>query len=113
MANTEDVDTGVDVRQGDRVTLSATGSIYSRGTGPVSPDGNHRYDSTVGSLPVSNAAFGALVGYIRTPDGRSTQPFLVGSQQTIIMPATGRLYLMINDDDNRDNNGSFRVRIVY
>lgn len=112
-ADAEGVDTDIDLRQGDRVTISATGTFYSRGTGAISPEGNHRYDTAAGNLPVSNAAFGALVGYIRTADGRNTQPFFIGSQRTFTAPADGRLVLMVNDDDNRDNNGSFRVRIVY
>ena len=112
-ADTEDVDTGIDLRQGDRVTVSASGTIYSRGTGAISPEGSHRYDSSAGNLPVSGAAFGSLVGYIRMANGRATQPFFIGSQQTFNAPASGRLVLMVNDDDSRDNNGSFRVRIVY
>jgi hypothetical protein len=107
------VDTGIDLRQGDRVTISATGSFYSRGTGAITPEGNHRYDSAAGNLPVSGAPFGALVGYIRLTNGRNTQPFFIGSQQTFNAPADGRLILMVNDDDNRDNSGNFRVRIVY
>ena len=86
---------------------------YSRGTGAISPEGNHRYDSMANNLPVSDAAFGALVGYIRTTDGRTTQPFLIGSQQTFNAPADGRLFLMVNDDNMRDNSGNFRVRIAY
>jgi hypothetical protein len=112
-SDAEDVDTGLDLRQGDRVTISATGTFNSRGTGAISPEGNHRYDTMAGNLPVSNAAFGALIGYIRMANGRNTQAFFIGSQQTFSAPANGRLFLMVNDDDNRDNNGSFRVRIVY
>ena len=112
-ADSQGVDAGIDLRQGQSVTVSATGTIYSRGTGAISPEGNHRYDSMANNLPVSDAAFGALVGYIRTTDGRTTQPFFIGNQQTITSPADGRLFLMVNDDNMRDNSGNFRVRIVY
>ncbi len=112
-ADSQGVDTGVDLRQGQSVTVSATGTIYSRGTGAISPEGNHRYDSMANNLPVGDAAFGALLGYIRTVDGRTTQPFFIGGQQTFSAPADGRLYLMVNDDNTRDNGGNFRVRIVY
>ena len=112
-ADSQGVDTGVDLRQGQRVTVSATGTIYSSGTGAISPEGNHRYDSMANNLPVSDAAFGALLGYIRTADGQTTQPFFIGSQQTFNAPADGRLFLMVNDDNTRDNSGNFRVRIVY
>ena len=112
-ANLQDVDTGINLRQGDRVAVSATGSIYSRGTGAISPEGDLRYNSNDGYYPVSDAAFGALVGYIRMGDGRTTEPFLIGSQRTFNAPADGRLILTVNDDNYRDNSGSFRVRIVY
>jgi hypothetical protein len=112
-ANSSGVDTGIDLRQEDNVTISATGSIYSRGTAAISAEGDHRYDSNAGSIPAPDAAFGSLVGYIRMSDGRSTAPFLIGSQRTLTAPADGRLMLMVNDDNYRDNSGSFRVRIVY
>lgn len=112
-ADSPGVDTGVDLRQGDNVTISATGSIYSRGTGAISPEGNRRYDSNAGSMPAPDAAFGALVGYIRMNNGQTTAPFVIGSQRTLTAPADGRLMLMVNDDQSRDNSGSFRVRIAY
>jgi hypothetical protein len=113
LANSQGVDTGVDLRQEDNVTITATGNIFSRGTGSISPDGNNRYGASAGSYPVPDAAFGALVGYIRMNNGRSSRPFMIGSQRTFSAPADGRLILMMNDDDYRDNSGSFRVRIVY
>jgi hypothetical protein len=113
LANSQGIDTGIDLRQEDNVTVTATGNIFSRGTGAISPEGNSRYDSSAGSYPAPDAPFGALVGYIRMNNGRSTAPFAIGSQRTFTAPADGRLILMVNDDDYRDNSGSFRVRIVY
>ncbi|HKR00440.1 MAG TPA: LecA/PA-IL family lectin [Pyrinomonadaceae bacterium] len=112
-ANTRDTDTGIELRAGDRVTFSATGTIFSRGSGAISPEGNRRYDSVNNNYPVRDAAFGALVGYIRLSNGQASRPFFIGSQQTVIAPDSGRLFLLVNDDDSRDNSGSFRVRIVY
>ncbi|MDT4969562.1 MAG: hypothetical protein QOJ64_4299 [Acidobacteriota bacterium] len=112
-ATSQAVDTGIELRRGDTVSLSARGLIYSRGTGGISPDGDRRYDSISGNTPVPDSPFGALVGYIRTSDGRSTAPFLIGSERTLRAPADGRLFLMINDNDYRDNSGGFSVRIVY
>lgn len=112
-ADARETDTGVDLRAGDRVTVSASGTFYSRGSGAISPDGNRRYDAGVGGTPLPEAAFGALLGYIRTPNGQATRPFLIGSQQTFNAPQDGRLYLLINDDDYRGNTGSYRARIVY
>lgn len=112
-ADSRDTDTGIDLRSGQRVTFSATGSVYSRNTGAITPEGNRRYGAQSGNYPMRDAAFGALVGYLRTPDGRASRPFYIGSQQTVTMPENGRLYLLVNDDDNRDNSGSFRVRVAY
>lgn len=112
-ADSRETDTGVDLRAGDRVTVSASGTIYSRGSGAILPEGNRRYDPGAGGTPLPDAAFGALIGYIRTPTGQATRPFLIGSQQTFNAPQDGRLYLLINDDDYRGNTGSYRVRIVY
>jgi hypothetical protein len=112
-ADSRETDTGVDLRGGNRVTISATGTIYSRGSGAISPEGNRRYDTEAGVTPLPDASFGALIGYIRTPNGQATRPFLIGSQQTFNAPEDGRLYLLVNDDDYRGNSGSFRVRIVY
>lgn len=110
--NSNGVDTGIDFRAGDRVTVTADGVIYSRGTGAISPEGIARGNS-VGSFPASDAPFGALVGYIRTRTGRSTAPFAIGRQRTFSIPAEGRLILVVNDDEYRDNSGGFRVRLSY
>jgi hypothetical protein len=112
-ADSRETDTGIDLRSGDRVTISATGTVYSSGSGAITPDGSRRYDSTGVRVPLPDAAFGSLVGYIRTPSGQATRPFLIGSQQTFTAQQNGRLILLVNDDDSRGNSGSFRVRITY
>ena len=114
-AESRDTDTGIEVRSGQRVTFSATGTIYSRNatSSGISPEGYRRYGSQAGNYPMRDASFGALVGYVRLPDGRASQPFYIGAQQTVTVPADGRLYLLVNDDDYRDNSGSFQVRIAY
>jgi hypothetical protein len=114
-ADSRDTDTGVEVRAGQRVTFSANGTIYSRNatTTGISPEGYRRVGSPGGVYPVRDASFGALVGYVRTADGRASQPFYIGSQRTIDAPQSGRLFLLVNDDDYRDNSGSFQVRINY
>ena len=114
--NSRGTDTGIDLRSGDNVTISATGNITAgRRAGVVSPDGGRASigGALLGSRPVPNAGVGALIGYIRLPNGQITQPFLVGSQQTFTAPSDGRLFLLINDDNYGDNSGNFDVRIVY
>src|ERR1051325_9306901 len=128
------VDSGVFVRRGERVQVSASGVIMvgrtrispdgwqstftASGTvvagqraGSVGPEGktSSGFGQIIGTRPVPNAGVGALIGYIRTADGQMSQAFFVGSQLTFSVPADGRLYLAINDDDYRDNSGSFTV----
>jgi hypothetical protein len=111
------MDTGIDLRAGDQVTVTATGNITAgQRAGVVSPDGGRPGAGAVFGVtrrPVPNAGVGALIGYIVQPNGQSTQPFLIGSQSTFTTPVDGRLYLVVNDDNYNDNSGSFSVRIVY
>jgi hypothetical protein len=109
-------DSGIDVRSGDQITFTATGTVVAgRRTGQVGPEGgrNTGFGAIVGTKPVPSAGPGALIGYIRTADGQQSQAFLIGSQSTFTVPIDGRLYLAINDDDYSDNSGSFSVRIRY
>lgn len=109
------IDTGIDLRAGDQITITSTGTITAgRRAGVVSPDGGRQGASAIlGTYPVANAGVGALIGYIVSTDGQTSQPFLVGSQSTFTTPVDGRLYLMVNDDNFNDNSGNFSVRIVY
>jgi hypothetical protein len=109
-------DTNLDVRAGDQITFTAGGTVIAgRRIGQVGPEGARStgFGSVIGTRPVASAGAGALIGYIRTPDGQTSQPFLIGSQSTISAPVDGRLYLAINDDDYSDNGGSFSVKITY
>jgi len=109
-------DTGIDVRSGDQITFTATGRVTVGGrTGEVGPEGgrNTGLGAIINARPLPSARPGALIGYIRTTDGQTSQPFLIGTQLTLTIPTDGRLYLAINDDDYSDNGGSFSVKIRY
>lgn len=112
------VDTGIDLRTGDQVIITASGNVTAgRRAGVVSPEGGR--PSGAGAVfgattyPVPTAGVGALIGYITLSNGQASQPFYIGSQSTFTVPADGRLYLLVNDDNYSDNSGSFSVRIVY
>jgi hypothetical protein len=109
-------DTNIDVRTGDQITISASGTVVAgQRAGEVGPEGGRTsgFGAIVGSRPVPTAGPGALIGYIRLQNGQVTQPFLVGNQLILSVPADGRLVLAINDDNYNDNGGNFRVRIKY
>jgi hypothetical protein len=111
------VDTGIDLRAGDQVTITATGNVTAgRRAGVVSPEGGRQSAGAVfgaTTYPVPTAGVGALIGYIVSSNGQTSQPFYIGSQSTFTTPVDGRLYLMVNDDNYSDNSGSFSARIVY
>ena len=111
------VDTGIDLRAGDQVTIAASGNITAgQRAGVVSPDGARLGAGSIfgtNRRPIPTAGVGALIGYILQANGQPSQVFLVGSQATLTTPVDGRLYLLVNDDNYGDNSGSFSARIVY
>lgn len=113
--NSRGTDTGIEVRAGDQISFSATGTVVAgQRAGSVSPNGGRStgFGSIIGTRPVPNAGVGALIGYIRTVDGQTSQPFFIGSSLTWTAPADGRLFLLANDDNYNDNSGAFTVHIT-
>ncbi len=110
------VDTGIEVRAGDQITISASGSVTAgQRVGVVSADGARGGATSIFGVsrrPVPTAGVGALIGYL-SQSGATTQPFLVGSQLVFTAQTDGRLFLLVNDDNYNDNSGSFSVRVVY
>jgi hypothetical protein len=112
--NSRGTDTRIDVRAGDPITISATGTIVA-GTrvGQVGPDGAASSGLGINARPVPSAGVGALIAYIRMANGQLSPPYLIGSNLTTSVPMDGRLILAVNDDNYNDNSGSFSVRIRY
>ena len=100
-------DSGITVQAGEMVRFSATGTMaHSPGANTTSADGDSNLRKP--GYPVPNAPLGALIGRIGTG-----APFLIGgSSEPVRMPARGRLYLSVNDDDKNDNSGGFRVEVT-
>ncbi len=98
------------VNQGDRITIQATGEIQLR------PASFNDKAGVAGSYtqrlapnsPLPKAFAGALIGRID-----SGQPFGIGDQKSIVAPASGLLYLGINDDVLTDNTGQFQVTVSW
>ena len=109
-------DTGIDVRAGDPIYISASGTIIAGSrVGQVGPDGQTStgFGAVVNARPVPSAGVGALIAYIRMSNGQLSAAYLVGSQLSSTVPVDGRLILLVNDDNYGDNSGSFSVRIRY
>lgn len=109
-ANRPWTDTRIQVRAGDRLTFSSSGQIrIAGGDAPetlATVDGTASFQGAHGRYPDPNAPVGALIGRI----GNSAA-FGIGSQTAITMPASGRLFLGVNDDVYTDNSGAFTVTI--
>lgn len=107
-ANRQWTDTGIDVNAGDRVSFQSSGEItFGRSPGQTaSVDGNASARSA--SYPDPSAPAGALIGKI----GANGKPFGIGSQTQLSMPASGRLFLGVNDNEIGDNGGAFTVVVA-
>jgi hypothetical protein len=105
-ANQAWIDTGIDVNVGDKVAFQASGEVtFGRSAGMTAgPDGNGSVHNA--RYPDPSAPVGALIGRV----GQKGKPFGIGSQtQPLPMPASGRLYLGVNDNELGDNSGAFTV----
>jgi hypothetical protein len=103
-------DTSIDLKQGDLLTFTATGTINYENGKPASPDGLSRgWTDLVTPLPVNGSGRGALVG--RISDDPAARPFLIGSHLQLPVPVAGRLFLGINQMKELPGNGSFHVVI--
>src|SRR5262252_3426200 len=114
--NSRGADTGIDLRAGEPLEITATGTIVAGSrAGEVGPDGSRSsgFGAMVNTRPVSNAGVGALIAYIRMSNGQLSPAYLVGSHLTTTAPMDGRLILAVNDDNYNDNSGSFSVTIRY
>jgi hypothetical protein len=95
------------VNQGDRVSFQASGQImYSPNPAhSATPDGSADRGA---QYPDPTVPAGALLGKVG-----NGKPFGIGSQtQPLVMPASGRLMLGINDTEVGDNSGAFSVVVT-
>ncbi len=106
--NQQWVATGITVRRGERIGFNSTGEVV------LSADPNDKAQVTgafsqrrAAGSPLPNEFAGALIARIG-----NGQPFAIGDQRSVAMPASGPLYLGINDDGMADNSGQFNVVIT-
>lgn len=105
------VDTGMDVKPGDKLHITAKGTVDFSDKPGVGPEGATRgWKDTLRALSVPSAGRGALVGQIG--NDRAATPFLVGADGTLLAPVAGRLYLGVNQDQfSKPSGGKFQVHI--
>jgi len=104
-------DTNLTVRAGEYLVFDPVGEIaFSRNRDHVStPEGHGGRAGREAGLPLETAMVGALIGKV----GVNGRPFLIGAgTDDIRVPASGRLFLGVNDDGLDDNSGVYEV-VIY
>ena len=108
--NAKWVDTGMDVNAGDKLHITAKGTVNMGKNTGVTADGVQRgWVDTLRPLMVPSAGRGALVGRVGNSD--TATPFVVGADGTVTVPVAGRLYLGINQDATQAPDGKYEVHI--
>jgi hypothetical protein len=100
-------DTGITVRRGESVTFNASGQVQlsANASDTAAPAGSNTGRYPTGPMP--RVLAGALIGRVGP-----VQMFGIGnSTGAMPMPADGRLYLGVNDDQVTDNRGEFTVDV--
>jgi hypothetical protein len=107
-------DTGVDLKAGQAVEITAEGEVLISEEIASTPGGV--VDPNVGTMKkllwkvhsvTRDAPHGALIGKI----GDEGKPFFVGEESLIEASSEGRLYLGINDKDTKNNQGTYEAKI--
>jgi len=96
---------GIDVRRGDIIHFRASGNVgLSTNPSDYATPSGAADGRMAGNSPLRGVTGGLLIGRVG-----NSQPFAIGTESDVTMPANGRLYFGVNDDDVRDNTGSFIV----
>jgi len=98
------VDTGLFVERGDVILFDASGDVRlsNNGNDVAGPAGAHS-GRRAPQAPLASQLAGALIGRIGETE------FAIGNQASMTAPASGRLFLGVNDDHLADNEGHFEV----
>ena len=99
-------DTDVDVAEGDRVEVTATGEVIHNNVNSIGPEGFPNTPELMTPLPSENHA--GLLGRI-TQQG---DDFYIGTGTTFTADRSGRLELGINDGYLGDNQGEFVATVT-
>ncbi len=109
------VDTGIDLESAASLEIVAEGQIFIDRQRSTGPEGDRDAIASTAGYPLRNTGIGALLWKIRYTTGRDSRIFYAGARQQVKTGATeaGRLYLGINDNNLRDNSGSYRVTVRW
>ena len=97
--------TNIVVREGETISFRARGRIIWSTKYGESTDADGAFVEAGHFRPLSRSGVGALIGRV------GEQVFSIGSMSSGRSPASGELFLGINDDKFSDNEGQFTVDI--
>jgi hypothetical protein len=107
-ANQQWTATGITVRKGEQIGFNTTGEArLSTDPNDVAGSAGAKSERYAQGSPLPKNYAGALIAKV----GANGEPFPIGNQTSVTMPANGQLFLGINDDNVADNQGGFRVEI--
>jgi hypothetical protein len=88
-------DTGIDVRAGDSISITAEGTMQLPQGKSCGPEGQPRgFRDLLKVYPVNDSGLGALIGRVGSDD--VAMPFTVAAQKDIDIHRAGRLFLGVN-----------------
>jgi hypothetical protein len=100
--------TGITVRAGEVVTFESTGEArLTSGDADIAKPSGTGTDRRVQNSALPQVPAGALIARV----GNGSAFPIGGPTATVTMPASGQLFLGVNDDHFGDNTGGFRVKI--
>ncbi|MEX2661827.1 MAG: hypothetical protein WD227_07850 [Vicinamibacterales bacterium] len=101
-------DTGIDVTRGDRLVIRSEGTITMSSDTDTATAAGSTTGRRAASAPFPQMPAGGLIARIA-----DSGPFFLGDGGALgQVPASGRLFLGVNDDYLPDNRGEFRVTIT-
>ena len=107
------VDSGIDLKGGDSLHITATGQLqYADAKQPSGPQGLPRgFKDVIRNFPMNDAGRGAVIGRIGNSD--AARPFLIGELYSGQAHIAGRLSIAINQTTTDSPTGSYHVAIEH
>ncbi|MGB9907704.1 MAG: hypothetical protein ACPLRR_10015 [Candidatus Saccharicenans sp.] len=119
------VETGIEVKEGDRLVFRTSGTISLQKGNPIAGCGPEGLDLQTPQQPLPDRNLGAAVGKVVkvlsvTKDEETGEEireevstvFYIGAQSEVEITLDGQLYLGVNDNVYADNDGQFVVVIL-